>query len=62
MALRHINLPLAWVDIKKIVVNLFRDAGFNDKEIGYFHSRPAFQAWNRFSNIQGSWGGDLPED
>ncbi|TKA51950.1 hypothetical protein B0A49_13193, partial [Cryomyces minteri] len=31
-----------------------------DAEISSFLSGPAFQAWNRFGNIQGSWGGDLP--
>lgn len=62
MALRGINLPLAWVGIEKIFVDVFREAGFNDEEINSFLSGPAFQAWNRFGNIQGSWGGDIPED
>lgn len=62
MALRGINLPLAWVGIEKFFVDVFRDAGFNDAEINSFLSGPAFQAWNRFGNIQGSWGGDIPED
>ena len=31
-----------------------------DAEINTYLSGPAFQAWNRFGNIQGSWGGDLP--
>lgn len=61
MALRGINLPLAWVGIEKIFVDIFRDAGFNDAEINSFLSGPAFQAWNRFGNIQGSWGGSIPE-
>lgn len=31
-----------------------------DAEIFPFLSGPAFQAWNRFGNIQGAWGGALP--
>ncbi|KAK7523799.1 putative alpha-N-acetylglucosaminidase [Phyllosticta citriasiana] len=38
LALRGVNLPLAWT----------------------FLSGPAFQSWNRFGNIQGSWGCDPP--
>ncbi|KAJ5367734.1 hypothetical protein N7541_001675 [Penicillium brevicompactum] len=60
MALRGINLPLAWVGQEKIVVEVFRELGLIDSEIGTFLSGPAFQAWNRFGNIQGSWHGDLP--
>lgn len=60
MALRGINLPLAWVGYEKLLVELFQDIGLTDEEITGFLSGPAFQAWNRFGNIQGSWGGDLP--
>jgi alpha-N-acetylglucosaminidase len=31
-----------------------------DGEIISYFSGPAFQSWNRFGNIQGSWGGALP--
>ncbi|TPX13640.1 uncharacterized protein E0L32_005843 [Thyridium curvatum] len=62
MALRGINLPLAWVGVEKIFIDVFREVGFNDAEISSFLSGPAFQAWNRFGNIQGSWGGDVPFD
>lgn len=34
--------------------------GLSDADIATFLSGPAFEAWNRFGNIQGSWGGDLP--
>ncbi|CAG8940203.1 unnamed protein product [Penicillium salamii] len=61
MALRGINLPLAWVGQEKIIVEVFREIGLTDSEIGTFLSGPAFQAWNRFGNIQGSWHGDLPD-
>lgn len=60
MALRGINLPLAWVGYEKILIDVFLEAGFTQSEINSFLSGPAFQAWNRFGNIQGSWGGDLP--
>ncbi|KAL3418249.1 hypothetical protein PVAG01_09965 [Phlyctema vagabunda] len=62
MALRGINLPLAWVGQEKILVDTFREIGLTDEEILPFFSGPAFQAWNRFGNIQGSWGGGLPID
>ena len=61
MALRGINLPLAWVGAEKIMVEVFQEIGLTDAEIATFLSGPAFQAWNRFGNIQGSWGGDLPQ-
>lgn len=57
MALRGVNLPLAWVGAEKIFVEVFREIGLTDDEILSFLSGPAFQAWNRFGNIQGSWGG-----
>ncbi|KAJ5621454.1 hypothetical protein N7528_006237 [Penicillium herquei] len=60
MALRGINLPLAWVGAEKIMVEVFEEIGLTEAEISTFLSGPAFQAWNRFGNIQGSWGGDLP--
>lgn len=41
-------------------MDVFTDAGFTEEEVMSFLSGPAFQAWNRFGNIQGSWGGDLP--
>jgi alpha-N-acetylglucosaminidase len=60
LALRGVNLPLAWVGQEKILVDIYREIGLTDAEINTFLSGPAFQAWNRFGNIQGSWGGDLP--
>ena len=60
LALRGVNLPLAWTGYEYILVEVFREAGLNDAEIADFLSGPAFQAWNRFGNIQGSWGGNLP--
>ena len=60
MALRGINLPLAWVGYEKTLVDVLQETGLTHSEISTFLSGPAFQAWNRFGNIQGSWGGDLP--
>nr|POE46831.1 alpha-n-acetylglucosaminidase [Quercus suber] len=60
LALRGVNLPLAWVGYEKILVDVFLEAGFREQEIYSFLSGPAVQAWNRFGNIQGSWGGELP--
>ncbi|EMC95408.1 glycoside hydrolase family 89 protein [Baudoinia panamericana UAMH 10762] len=60
LALRGVNLPLAWVGYEQILMQVFQDAGFSNSDIASFFSGPAFQAWNRFGNIQGSWGGDLP--
>ncbi|EIW60032.1 alpha-N-acetylglucosaminidase [Trametes versicolor FP-101664 SS1] len=60
LALRGVNLPLAWVGYEYILIETFREAGLSDADISDFLSGPAFQAWNRFGNIQGSWGGELP--
>ncbi|KAK5721335.1 hypothetical protein LTR17_014624 [Elasticomyces elasticus] len=60
LALRGVNLPLAWNGYEKILTEVFADAGFEDAEISSFLSGPAFQARNRFGNIQGSWNGSLP--
>lgn len=60
LALHGVNLPLAWVGFEKILLDVFREIGLTESEIIPFFSGPAFQAWNRFGNIQGSWGGELP--
>ena len=60
LALRGVNLPLAWVGVEKLLVEVFQEVGLSRPEILDFLSGPAFQAWNRFGNIQGSWGGKLP--
>lgn len=60
MALRGVNLPLAWIGVEKIFVEVFQELGLTDAEIADFLSGPAFLAWNHFGNIQGSWGGSLP--
>ncbi|KAF1361121.1 putative alpha-N-acetylglucosaminidase [Lizonia empirigonia] len=60
LAFHGVNLPLAWVGFEKVLLEVFREIGLTDNEILPFFSGPAFQAWNRFGNIQGSWGGELP--
>ncbi|XPS77214.1 Alpha-N-acetylglucosaminidase [Ascochyta lentis] len=60
LALHGINLALAWVGFEKILLDVFRELGLTDDEILPFFSGPAFQAWNRLGNIQGSWDGGLP--
>ena len=57
-AWRGINLQLAWVGYEKIFLDSFKELGLTEDEILAFFSGPAFQAWNRFGNIQGSWGGE----
>ncbi|KAH7419778.1 putative alpha-N-acetylglucosaminidase [Cadophora sp. MPI-SDFR-AT-0126] len=60
LALRGVNLPLAWVGYEKILVEVYSELGMTDTEILSFFSGPAYQSWNRFGNIQGSWNGELP--
>ena len=60
MALKGTNLPLSWVGYEYLLSQTFREIGLTDADISDFLSGPAFQAWNRFGNIQGSWGGALP--
>ncbi|KAI0965505.1 glycoside hydrolase family 89 protein [Xylaria arbuscula] len=61
MALRGINTALAWIGFEKIYIEVFREMGFSDADLEDFVSGPAFLAWNHFGNIQGSWGGSIPE-
>lgn len=60
LALHGVNLPLAWVGYEKILLDAFTEVNLTTSEILPFFSGPAFQAWNRFGNTQGSWGGELP--
>ncbi|KAI3325998.1 glycoside hydrolase family 89 protein [Xylariaceae sp. AK1471] len=61
MALRGINIALAWTGFEKIYIEVFREMGFSDADLEDFVSGPAFLAWNHFGNIQGSWGGSMSE-
>jgi alpha-N-acetylglucosaminidase len=60
LALHGVNLPLAWVGFEKILLDAFQEVNLTSSQILPFFSGPAFQAWNRFGNTQGSWGGELP--
>ncbi|KAK7695253.1 hypothetical protein QCA50_002443 [Cerrena zonata] len=60
LALRGVNIPLAWIGYEHILIEVYREVGLSDAEIADFMSGPAFLPWNRFGNIQTSWGGDLP--
>lgn len=53
-------MPLQWVGYEYILVEVLKEAGLTDAEIIPFLSGPCFEAWNRFGNIQGGWGGELP--
>ena len=45
-----------------ILQQVFLSIGLTSAEIAPFFSGPAFLAWNRFGNIQGSWGNEtLPQ-
>ncbi|KAH8710298.1 Alpha-N-acetylglucosaminidase [Beauveria bassiana] len=57
-ALRGINLQLAWVGYEKIFLDSFLQLGMEEDDILDFFSGEAFQPWNRFGNIHGTWGGE----
>ncbi|KAL7809425.1 putative alpha-N-acetylglucosaminidase [Trichoderma gracile] len=59
MALRGVNLALAWIGIEKILIEVFQEAGFSNDDIDDFFTGPAFLAWNHFGNLQGSWSASL---
>ncbi|KAJ3484635.1 hypothetical protein NLG97_g7003 [Lecanicillium saksenae] len=54
--LHGVNFQLAWVGYEKIYLDSFRQLGMKDDEILAFFSGPAFQPWNRFGNLKGTWG------
>ncbi|KAI8628560.1 glycoside hydrolase family 89 protein [Xylariaceae sp. FL1651] len=60
MALRGVNIALAWIGFEKIYLEVFHEIGFSDSDLEDFTSGPAFLAWNHFGNIQGSWGASMP--
>ncbi|GJJ08043.1 hypothetical protein Clacol_002250 [Clathrus columnatus] len=61
MALKGVNLPLAWVGYEYIYLQTLKQIGISEQDVISFFSGPAFQAWNRFGNIQGSWNGESAE-
>ncbi|KAJ6784599.1 hypothetical protein PWT90_10230 [Aphanocladium album] len=57
-ALRGVNIQLAWVGYEKIYLDCFLQLGMEEIDILEFFSGAAFQPWNRFGNIHGTWGGE----
>ncbi|OAA53336.1 Alpha-N-acetylglucosaminidase [Cordyceps fumosorosea ARSEF 2679] len=55
-ALRGVNLQLAWVGYERIFLDSFLQLGLAQDDILAFFSGEAFQPWNRFGNIHGTWG------
>ncbi|KAI7261276.1 hypothetical protein KC345_g9806 [Hortaea werneckii] len=56
LALRGVNLPLAWVGYEKVLLDVLVEAGLGREEVVEgFLAGPGFQAWNRFGNIQADW-------
>ncbi|EKM51629.1 glycoside hydrolase family 89 protein [Phanerochaete carnosa HHB-10118-sp] len=60
LALRGVNMPLAWDGYEAILTEVFQEFGLSDAEIFEFYTAPPFQPWNRFGNVQTAWGGLLP--
>ncbi|KAJ4291947.1 hypothetical protein N0V90_009845 [Kalmusia sp. IMI 367209] len=54
------ELELDWLALHGILLDAFQAVNLTTSQILPFFSGPAFQAWNRFGNIQGSWEGELP--
>ena len=57
MALQGVNLPLAFVGQEAVWQQTFRNHfGMNETDLQDFFAGPAFLAWGRMGNVQGSWG------
>ncbi|RUS31983.1 hypothetical protein BC938DRAFT_476575 [Jimgerdemannia flammicorona] len=61
MALNGINMPLAFVGQEYVAQKVFKSFGLNDIDISTFLGGPAFLAWQRLGNIQGSWPVPCPQ-
>src|SRR5947207_10882786 len=56
------NILTSRLGYEQILQQVFLSIGLTQSEISTFFSGPAFLAWNRFGNIQGSWGNStLPQ-
>jgi alpha-N-acetylglucosaminidase len=53
MALRGVNLPLAFTGQEAVAQTVFRGLGVADADMGGFFSGPAFLAWYRMGNVRG---------
>lgn len=60
MALNGINMPLAITGEEAIWQDVYRQMGFNDKQLDEFFSGPAYFSWFWMGNID-AWGGPLPQ-
>lgn len=60
MAMRGINLPLAFIGQEAIFQRLYMNYGFTQADLDVHFGGPAFLAWSRMGNIRG-WGGPLPQ-
>jgi len=60
LALNGVNMPLAVTGQEAVWVEVLRELGFNDGEIGDFIVGPAYLPWGWMGNIDGL-GGPLPE-
>ncbi|KAF9970683.1 hypothetical protein BGZ73_006566 [Actinomortierella ambigua] len=56
MMLNGVNMALAMGGQEYILRQLYLDLGLTDEEIDPFLSSPAYNAWQRMGNFQGSWG------
>jgi len=59
MALRGVNLPLAFTGQEYVQRLLFREFGLSEQETLEYFTGPAFLAWFRMGNVQ-TWAGPLP--
>ena len=60
MALQGINMPLAVTGEEAIWQKIYRDKGFDEKDLGRFFCGPAYFSWFWMGNLDG-WGGPLPQ-
>lgn len=61
MALNGINMPLAFTGQEYVTQQVFKSLGLNDTDLATFLGGPAFHAWQRMGNIQGSWPSPCPQ-
>ncbi|KAF9912980.1 hypothetical protein BX616_010194 [Lobosporangium transversale] len=56
MMLNGVNMALAMVGQEYVFREMYESLGATRQELNGFFSGPAFMAWQRMGNIQGSWG------
>ncbi|MBJ2176060.1 alpha-N-acetylglucosaminidase [Aureibaculum sp. A20] len=60
MALKGVNMPLAMIGQEAVWVEVFKELGMTDEQIGSFFVGPAHLPWGWMGNIDGM-GGPLPD-